>query len=96
MLIPCKFLQDFPNSTKTLFVIGTPVKFNSFMLGAKYPILFISSFDMSVLYCKSKYSSFAFKIDIKFCSSMIVLGNFYFIYICTFKCLIYSPYFGGL
>lgn len=72
-----KLLQDLPSSTKTLLVIGTPVKLSSFILGAKYPILFIKSLEMSVLNCKSKYFKFAFRIVIKFCSSITVLGNFY-------------------
>lgn len=76
MLIAYNFLHDLPNSTRTLLVMGTPVKLNSFMLGAKYPILLIRSFEMSVLCCKSKYSKAGLRMDIKFCSSITVLGSF--------------------
>lgn len=77
MLIDYKFLHDLPSYTSTLFVIGTPVKLSSLILGAKYPILFIKSLEISVLNCKSKYFKLAFKIFIRFCSSITVFGNFY-------------------
>lgn len=77
MLIAYNFLQDLPNSTRTLLVMGMPVKFNSFMFGAKYPILLIRSLEISVLCCKSKYYKVGLRMIIKFCSSMTVLGNFY-------------------
>ena len=35
IFIDSSFLQDFPNSINTLFSIGTAVKSNPFMLGAK-------------------------------------------------------------
>lgn len=67
IFIAYSFLHDLPNYTSTLFVIGTAVRFNYLIFGAKYPILFIRSFEISVLYCKSKYYKFGLRRTIKFC-----------------------------
>ena len=44
-----KCLQDFPNSMITELLIGTDLRFNDLILGARYPVLLIKSLDISVL-----------------------------------------------
>lgn len=95
--ISSRFLQDFPNYINTAFVIGTFDNLKDFMLGARYPILLMSSFEIFVLYDKSKCYSYPFIIYNKFCSLIIVLGSFFHLNKnFTLRCLIYSPSFGKL
>jgi hypothetical protein len=49
MSIDVRFLHDFPNSIITELEIGTDARERLFTFGARYPILFIKSFEMSVL-----------------------------------------------
>lgn len=49
MSIDVRFLHDFPNYMITELEIGTDATERLFIFGARYPILFIKSFDMSVL-----------------------------------------------
>jgi hypothetical protein len=50
-----KNLHEIPNSMRTSLVMGTAVRFNYLILGARYPILLMSSLEMSVLYWRSRY-----------------------------------------
>jgi len=49
MSIDVKFLHDFPSSIITELLIGTETSTRDLIFGAKYPILFIRSLEISVL-----------------------------------------------
>lgn len=49
MSIEVRFLQDLPNSMMTALLIGTEVRTRDLIFEARYPILLMSSFEMSVL-----------------------------------------------
>ena len=49
MSIEVRCLQDLPNSMMTALLIGTEVRIRDFIFEARYPILLMSSFEMSVL-----------------------------------------------
>lgn len=67
ILIAVRCLQEMPSSMMTSLVMGTAVRLSSLMLGARYPILLISSLEMSSLYCRSRYSSLESMISSKLC-----------------------------